>query len=134
MVATAAVAWFGLVLQFYLTISARMALGDTVASAVVWLLSFFTVLTNTLVAVSLTVLFLAAESGIGKWLATSSVQTGITASIALVGIAYELLLRHLWIPTGPHERHTASGGISLHRPCARRRRPKAGEMASLNSV
>jgi hypothetical protein len=97
---TAAVAWFGLGLQFYIALPARMALGDSLASAVVWYLSFFTIATNALVAGSLTVLVAAPQSQAGRWLAGASVQSAIAVYITLVAIAYELLLRCLWKPTG----------------------------------
>jgi hypothetical protein len=97
---TAAVAWFGLGLQLHIALPARMALGDSLVSALVWYLSFFTISTNLLVAGSLSVLVAAPQSCAGRWLVRASVQSAIAVYIILVAIAYELLLRRLWKPTG----------------------------------
>jgi hypothetical protein len=97
---TATVAWLGLGLQSYIALPARMALGDSLASAVVWYLSFFTIATNVVVAGSPTVLVAVPRSRAGRWLAGPSVQSAIAVYITLVAIAYELLLRHVWKPTG----------------------------------
>jgi hypothetical protein len=45
-------AWVGLVLQFYITLSQSMANGRTVGETISFYLSFFTILTNLLVALA----------------------------------------------------------------------------------
>lgn len=88
----ALVAWFGLLLQLALTIRLVLSQGGTVAGALVIYFGYFTVLTNLLVAVSLTVP--------SRWFRSPGVATGVAVSIALVGLAYHLLLRHVWNPQG----------------------------------
>jgi hypothetical protein len=87
--------WFALALQFTLTLSERIEAGRSVAGGVVHLLSFFTILTNLLVAGSLTLQALAPDAPTARRLARPAAATGIAASIVFVGIAYSLLLRHL---------------------------------------
>jgi hypothetical protein len=100
MTTVAAIAWCALVLQFYLAVTLSMSRGTTLIGAIVWFFSFFTVLTNTIAAVSLTILITASGTRVGRWFAPPVVQSGIAASMALVAIAYELLLRSLWNPQG----------------------------------
>lgn len=96
----AALAWSGLALQFGLSMQRMLADGRTLVEAVIWFFSFFTVLTNTIAATTLTVLSFKPWSSLGKTLARPVVQTGIAVSIAVVAIVYELLLRRLWHPQG----------------------------------
>jgi hypothetical protein len=62
--------------------------------------SFFTVLTNILVAVTLTTSLRPTRTHAMEFFARPNVQTGIAASIALVGAIYVLLLRNVWNPQG----------------------------------
>jgi hypothetical protein len=88
----ALVAWFGLLLQLALTIRLVLSQGGTVVGALVIYFGYFTVLTNLLVAVSLSVP--------ARWFRSPGVATGVAVSIALVGLAYHFLLRHVWNPQG----------------------------------
>lgn len=90
--------WLALALQFYVTLSARIAMGTGalgVAGGVIHLLSYFTILTNLLVAVTSTLQAMAPATRAARWLAQPAVATGTATSIVFVGIAYSLLLRHL---------------------------------------
>ena len=87
--------WLALVLQFYATLSARIELGASVAGGVVHLLSYFTILTNLLVAVTATLQGAAPATRTARWLGQPALFTGTTTSIVFVGIAYSVLLRHL---------------------------------------
>jgi len=62
--------------------------------------SYFTVITNTLVAVVLTCAVTDRESAARRWFLQPWVSSGIAVSIAVVGLAYSILLRHLWHPQG----------------------------------
>jgi hypothetical protein len=62
--------------------------------------SFFTILTNFLVALVFTAAALRPRAAWGQWLLRASVQAGTAVYIAIVGIVYQLLLRHLWNPQG----------------------------------
>jgi hypothetical protein len=99
-ITAAAFAWFALGSQLYIILTARQANGLSLIGGVVNFLSFFTVLTNTLVAVALTLPWVSAASRPGRFFLRPTVSTGIAASIAVVCLAYNLLLRHLWQPQG----------------------------------
>lgn len=92
--------WAGLSIQLYLILLGRWELGASLLGGLVNVFSFFTVLTNTLVAVVLTCEVTRRESAARRWFLRPAVSSGIAASIALVGLAYNLLLRHLWQPEG----------------------------------
>ena len=94
-------AWFGLVLQFYLTLNQSLANHKTVAGAIVFYFSFFTILTNLLVALGTTFPVLAPHSRASSFFNRPSVQTGIAIYIFVVAVVYSLVLRQLWAPTGP---------------------------------
>ncbi|BBP57553.1 Pr6Pr family membrane protein [Pseudomonas sp. St316] len=97
---TALLGWVGLSIQLYLILLGRWKLDASLLGGLVSFFSFFTVLTNTLVAVVLTWELTARESAARRWFLLPSVGSGVAASIALVGLAYNLLLRHLWQPEG----------------------------------
>ena len=88
--------WFALGLQGYLTHALVVADGRSTAAALGVFFSYFTILTNLLAAVCST------------WLAIVRVISGRLARlvaaealyIAVVGIVYSLLLRHIWAPVG----------------------------------
>ena len=92
--------WAGLSIQLYLILLGRWELGASLLGGLVNFLSFFTVLTNTLAAVVLTWELTQRESAVRRWFLLPAVRSGIAVSIALVGLAYNLLLRHLWQPQG----------------------------------
>jgi hypothetical protein len=100
MAATALAAWFALLLQFPLAIATSRANGMTVIGAVIAYFSFFTILTNLIVALGLTLSLLAANSRWGRFLSSAVVASGTALYIAMVGAVYSLLLRHLWNPEG----------------------------------
>ena len=97
---SAALGWMALALQFYLSLQLSIVHGKGVFGGLVIYFSFFTILTNFLVALALTASLLPVRSGVIEFLTRPGVNTGIAASIALVGIAYALLLQHLWHPEG----------------------------------
>lgn len=92
--------WFGLAVQLYLILFARWESQASVMGGLVKFFSFFTVLTNILVAVALTCAVTPRDSAGHRFFRSPIVCGGITVSILLVGIAYNLLLRHLWQPEG----------------------------------
>ena len=100
MVATASAAWFALALQFPLTLRTSIANGMTVIGAILTYLSFFTLLTNLLVALVLTFSLLAPKSRWGRFYSNPVVATGTALYIAMVGLVYSFLLRHTWNPEG----------------------------------
>ena len=96
----AVLGWSGLALQLYLVLLARWETGASVIGGVVAFFSFFTVLTNTLVAVVLTYTGVAGQSKCRRFFLQPWVSSGIAVSIIVVGVAYSLLLRNLWQPQG----------------------------------
>ena len=92
--------WGALGLQYVLSIGTALANGNTWASGAVTYLSFFTILTNTLVAVVLTVPLIASRSHLGRWLSSPGPRSATATYIAFVGLVYSLALRQLWDPQG----------------------------------
>lgn len=97
---TALLAWAGLSIQLYLILLGRWELGASLLGGLVSFFSFFTVLTNLLVAVVLTWELTPRPSPARRFFLRPSVRSGIAVSIALVSLAYNLLLRPLWQPEG----------------------------------
>ena len=98
--AIAVLAWYGLLLQFYVMIVNARAIGVPTATAIANYFSFFTILTNLLVAVTLTLSLRRTPSTLGILANRPTVQTAATLYIAIVGIVYSLALRHIWDPEG----------------------------------
>ncbi|MFW6754127.1 Pr6Pr family membrane protein [Pseudomonas glycinae] len=96
----AVLGWAGLGIQLYLIFFARLSVGASLLGGLVSFFSYFTVITNTLVAVVLTCAVTDRESAARRWFLQPWVSSGITVSIAVVGLAYSILLRHLWHPQG----------------------------------
>jgi hypothetical protein len=97
---TACLGWFGLAVQLYLIFISRWADQASLLGGLVRFFSFFTVLTNTLVVVALTCALTARQSAGHRFFRNPAVCGGIATSIVVVGIAYNVLLRHLWHPQG----------------------------------
>lgn len=90
--------WATLVLQYVLLLQTTGALGLSVAEGTIRLFSFFTIQSNILVAVVLSAF--AIKSGPDEWLVHPFVRSAVAVYIAMVGIVYFALLRHLWAPQG----------------------------------
>ena len=63
-------------------------------------MSYFTILTNILVALYAIALLIFPASNNKAALFRPSIQTAITLYILVVGVVYNLILRQLWSPTG----------------------------------
>ena len=96
----AVLAWYGLLLQFYVMIVNARAIGVSIPTVIANYFSFFTILTNLLVAVTLTLSLRRTPSTLGSLANHPTVQTAATLYIAIVGIVYSLALRHIWDPEG----------------------------------
>ncbi|WP_248746291.1 Pr6Pr family membrane protein [Pseudomonas sp. MWU12-2037] len=92
--------WFALALQLYLILMSRWQGDKSLLGGVDIFFSYFTVLTNILVAVVLTCAAISGDSPFRRFFLNPKVQGGVTAAIVLVGLAYNLLLRHTWNPQG----------------------------------
>ncbi|TWC49089.1 hypothetical protein FBY04_12222 [Pseudomonas sp. SJZ080] len=97
---SAVLGWTGLAIQLYLILYSRWSLEASLLGGLVSFFSYFTVLTNTLVATVLTCEWTSRDSAARRWFLQPWVSSGIAVSIAVVGLAYNILLRHLWHPEG----------------------------------
>jgi hypothetical protein len=98
-IALAALAWFSILLQCFLSLQSAILSGKSAASGIVGFLGYFTVLTNLLVCISLTAPLISGTSA-GKFFSRADVTAGVATSILFVGLAYHFLLRNTWNPQG----------------------------------
>ena len=84
-------AWFAIILQLCLT-----------EGSVINFFSFFTILSNSLIAVSLTFNLILSKTKMGLFFSGISVQTAIALYIIVVGLVYNLVLRGIVVQTGWH--------------------------------
>ncbi len=94
---TAFLAWFGVIGQLYLILMNRVL---PVLNTLLQFFSYFTILTNLLVAITLTVLVLKSQSALKSYLSRSATLTAICVYIFVVGLIYNFVLRQLWAPHG----------------------------------
>jgi hypothetical protein len=104
----AVIAWCALLLQTALVVRTVVAEGKSPLIGVVNTFSYFTILTNLLVAVVCTACLRRERSG--TFLTRPSTLSAVAVYIFIVGLTYSLLLRSLWNPTGLQ----AVADISLH--------------------
>jgi hypothetical protein len=92
-VIAALITWFAVIAQLVLIIQNRVV---SLPETLLRFFSFFTILTNIIVAVCFT-----AEAGAGSsfWKKVST-QTAVAVYIMVVGIVYNVVLRQLWMPQG----------------------------------
>ena len=90
------IGWFAVLSQFVLMIQNRQA---DITETVIRFFSFFTILTNILVALFFTVSALKSKSRLSRVLLMDGSITAITALILIVGSVYQLVLRSIWEPT-----------------------------------
>jgi len=88
---------FALLSQLYLIIQNRVV---TVVETIIRYFSFFTILTNLIVAICITVLLMNQSSKLGNWFSKPKTLTAITVYITIVGVVYNAILRFLWQPQG----------------------------------
>ena len=98
--ALAVLAWFSVLLQLFVTLHSTIEHGNGIVGGLVSYLGYFTILTNLLVCISLTIPLVAPASASGGFFARSDVTAGVATSIAFVGLAYYFLLRNTWNPQG----------------------------------
>lgn len=94
---SAILGWFAVICQFYLLI---MNSAFSIAESIVRFFSFFTILTNIVVALCFTVLFLQSPPNWNRLFSRATVLTAIAVYIGIVGIVYNIILRPLWDPQG----------------------------------
>ncbi len=93
----AVLGWFAVLMQLYLIIENRVL---SVPGTIVQYFSYFTILTNIIVALCYTfLLFKSRQKDTTRWSAPHT-QAAIAVYIFVVGIVYNLVLRFLWAPEG----------------------------------
>ena len=110
MAVMAIIAWSALLLQLALSIALSRSNGMPISGAIVNYLSYFTILTNFLVAFSLTCSLCISNTAWGRFFSRATVQSALAVYIAIVGTVYALLLKQLWNPQGLQK----VADISLH--------------------
>lgn len=93
----ALMAWLAVFLQLYLMIQYRV---EDLSEIILRFFSYFTILTNILVAIYFTTIGLAPASKPGRFILKAQTSTAITVYIMVVGIVYNVVLRSLWQPFG----------------------------------
>jgi hypothetical protein len=96
----AALSGFALCLQLYLSIRRSLDQDMGIAHGVWMYLAFFTMWTNLVVAVTLSLPQLRPHGSSGRFFSRPGVVTAVAAYIVLVCLAYSLLLRNTWHPQG----------------------------------
>ena len=81
--------WFALTLQFYLMLGNRVV---SIPETIVRYFSFFTILTNILVALYASFLLLKPGSRLGNFFSKPATGTAITIYILVVGIVYNTIV------------------------------------------
>jgi len=96
----ATIAWLALAAQTDITVHRMLARGLSVFDGFERMSSYLTNLT--IFAVALCFSFVAAlgRSPLGRFFRKPPVVTAVVVYIVFVGLAYNLLLRHLWTPSG----------------------------------
>jgi hypothetical protein len=92
--------WVSLGLQLYLTTALAISNGVGLWVGIARYFGYFTILTNILVALVLTMPLIRLRSRWGLFFSQPSVRTATAVYIAIVGIGYSLLLRNIWNPQG----------------------------------
>ena len=89
---SALIGWFAIILQAYFIILNRIM---PLLPTLVKFFSYFTILTNLLVAICFTYLYFNKESKIRTWFSNPKTLTAINVYILVVGLIYNLVLRPL---------------------------------------
>jgi hypothetical protein len=89
--------WFALAGQAFINLNSNLA---SLPEIIIRYVSYFTLLTNGLVAVCCTILALRPGSRRGLFFSRPGTLTAVTLYITVVGIVYNVVLRFLWNPDG----------------------------------
>jgi hypothetical protein len=98
--AIALISWFAFVAQTDITVNRLLAHGGGLLEGLDRLSMYLTNLTILMGALCFTSLALSLKTPISRFFRQPSVVSAVIAYLAFVGIAYNLLLRQLWAPTG----------------------------------
>lgn len=98
--AVALIAWAALIVQLCLSLRMSLDNGRGFVMGLAIYLGFFTILSNLLAALALTLPPLRPRTALGRFFGRPGVNTAIAAYLLIVGIAYAALLRRTWNPQG----------------------------------
>ncbi|WP_202899198.1 Pr6Pr family membrane protein [Methylocapsa aurea] len=96
--ALAMLGWFALTVQMGFDIQEALIKNASVVGGLIHYFSFFTIQTNMLVALLLTISLVRPQTD--QFLLRPSVKSALANYIVIVGVVYALLLRGLWDPQG----------------------------------
>lgn len=92
-----AVGWFAILSQFVIMLENRTT---EIPEMIARFFSYFTILTNALVALFFTTQGFGVNRHVTAIAGRPGTLTAITVYITVVGLVYQIALRHLWRPTG----------------------------------
>jgi len=93
----ALIGWFAIIMQYILMIDHRTA---SITETTIRFFSFFTILTNTMVAIYFSYQGIKANISGGSILNKPGTLTALTIYITIVSLIYQLILRQTWHPEG----------------------------------
>ncbi len=96
----AAVAWFAVLLQFWLSVRLADSNGKSLLNGLVIYFGYFTIITNIFIALVCTAPALSSKCRAAAWFSRLATVGCATTGILLVGITYHFLLREIWSPQG----------------------------------
>jgi hypothetical protein len=94
---TSLAGWFAIIAQFYLQFNSGKA---SSLELVVRFFSYFTILTNILVAAACSLQLIAPASSLCRFFSKPGTLTALTVYILIVGAVYNIILRSTWNPEG----------------------------------
>src|SRR3954447_21403755 len=83
-------AWLGVILQLVTIVPDWLQQGKTMSDSLIQFFSYFTILTNFMIAVTTTAALLLPHSGFGNFSAKPFTITAVTLYIIVVGLVYNL--------------------------------------------
>ncbi len=93
----ASIAWFAVITQYFLMLENKVT---PIPEMTIRFFSFFTILTNLLVAIYFTASIFKLKNNDSIITTSPGRLTSITVYISIVGLVYQGLLRQVWQPTG----------------------------------
>jgi hypothetical protein len=100
MIFIAILAWLALALQLYISIRNTETNGLTPLVATWNFFSYFTVLSNLMIALCLSFILWRPSSSPGRFFSKPTTLAAIALYIFIVGLIYNTILRFIWEPTG----------------------------------
>ncbi len=94
---TALLGWFAVITQFILLIENSVS---SVTETIIRFFSYFTILTNILVAIAFSFVLLQGDSKWARFFNRPATLTAISVYIIVVGAVYNIVLRMIWHPVG----------------------------------